>query len=72
VKRKTFAAARFGVCANVFARSRIHFDPAGGAPRVVVLLDLAPARRTDCAGDAFRGDHASTPATPGAAPITLH
>jgi len=45
-QRKTFAAARFRVCANVFAASRIYFDDRRGAAHPAACRDQALARRS--------------------------
>jgi hypothetical protein len=72
VKRKTFASARFGVCANVFTQSRIHFDARLSLPLAAALLDKAYARRSDEATDAFEDDHVSPPPSPGDLQTTVH
>jgi hypothetical protein len=73
VKRKTFASARFGVCVNVFAQSRIYFDASLGAPVASTAVDRAlaacAAAETDTGADGERVSHGLPP---GAAQITIH
>ena len=43
--RRTFARLKLQACANVFARSRIHFDARRGAAPAVASIDRARAPR---------------------------
>ncbi len=71
MKRKTFASARFGVCANVFSQSRIHFDASLRPPLAAALVDQAHAQRSDETGQ-FEDDRVSPPPLSGNLQTTVH
>lgn len=45
-RSRMLAAVRMQVCANVFARSRIHFDAGRAASRLAEAIDIAGNSRT--------------------------
>jgi hypothetical protein len=72
VKRKSLAAARFGVCANVFSQSRIHFDAGRGPPPPALLLELAQVRSSRTASDDFDDEHVAAAPSRGDLQTTIH
>lgn len=71
MKRKTFASARFGVCVNVFAQSRIHFDARLRASLPAALIDQARARGCGEETERHEDDHVFPP-PPGDLQTTVH
>ena len=61
MKRKAFASARFGVCVNVFAQSRIHFDASLRASLPAALIDQARVRGRDAETEEHDDEHVFPP-----------
>jgi hypothetical protein len=71
VKRRTFASVRLCICANVFARSRIHFDARVGPALPAALIDRLQACREYAPADAAEADVRLSAPRAGAQ-ITVH
>ena len=71
MKRRTSASARFGVCLNVFAQSRIHFDARLRASLPADLIDQACAPGSDAVTERPEDDHVFPP-PPGGLQTTVH
>jgi hypothetical protein len=72
MKRTLPAALRLRVCANVFARSRIHFDAQRHGPPPVARIDLAQAHPDPAPDRSAAEAHALRSGLSDSAPITVH